>query len=141
MGTEQVPVFSAAPREVCFCSEHHRVLHSVLQSDRHKQTDRAAGGFSRGARIAFAVRHNWINRAVKKWQKTFSFFHHSGAKVGFCQRDKGTKQARLQLRDGLLHCRQILQAFILNDASNSRFDQLILLLADDTLLSLHTDGQ
>lgn len=74
MGTEQVPVFSAATREVCFCSEHHRVLHSVLQSDRHKQTDRAAGGFSRGARIAFAVRHNWINRAVKKVAKNIIFF-------------------------------------------------------------------
>lgn len=30
--TEQVPVFSAAPREVRFASEHHRVLHSALQA-------------------------------------------------------------------------------------------------------------
>lgn len=85
--------------------EHHRVLHSALT----------------GQQVASAAVHvlllprgiNCLNRSGgKKSGKNILFYCHLGAKDGFCQHDKGTKQVLLT---DFCSSLQILQAFIPNN--------------------------
>lgn len=71
----------APSRFLCSLRLHGRFVFAAstiefyIQCCSQTEHSRPTGQQVGSARIAFAVRHNWINKAVKKWQKTlFSFF-------------------------------------------------------------------
>lgn len=119
----------AGSRVLC---EHHRVLHSVPTRQQ----------------VASAAVHILLlpwgiiceNRAGKKSGKNILFFYcHLGAKDWFCQHDKRNQTSATERRIFAALCKYSRLSFWIT--SKNRFDHQILLLADDTVLSLLTDGQ